>query len=668
MNSLVLGNEPVALFNGTDLTGWSGDQYQVTDGILIAQGKNLITEKQFSNYILEFDFLLPAGGNNGIAIHYPGTGRPSGTGMELQILDNTHPKYAKLKASQYHGSLYKIKAAKRGFLKPVGHWNHQKVSVNGPHIIVELNGTIILDANLEELAKKNPKHRGLKRRSGHICFCGHGSPVQFKNITIDEFPDPNKAKRSLSNINVAKDSRKSHANYNVLLIISDDLTANALGCYGNKVCQTPNIDDLATKGTRFNRAYCQATVCGPSRASMLFGYYPYATKATGNTSGRNEIGQDKDSWPQHFRKQGYHTARISKVFHMGVPTDIAPGKDGADDPASWDEAFNSPGPESKTPGTGETLQNNPGGLKQGAAGGNRFSVVEADGDDLVHSDGKTAQKAIELIQKYKTIDKPFFLAVGFVRPHVPLVAPRKYFEPYDTDAMVLPPKIQGDSDDIPKTPGNRRTSASLQLDIQQQKKLIRAYYASVSFIDAMTGKLLSALDESGQRDRTIIIFTSDHGYHLGEHDLWSKVSIHEESARVPLIVIVPGKQPAVCNSLVELLDLYPTISNLCGIRPSSKLQGKNIAAMLDDPTVKVRDAILCSGKGRLYRDERWALLDYGKTGELFDMKKDPQQYTNLFNNPKHTEILATLKQKLQSKLSQITLNKTTTRELERESR
>lgn len=124
----------------------------------------------------------------------------------------------------------------------------------------------------------------------------------------------------------------------------------------------------------------------------------------------------------------------------------------------------------------------------------------------------------------------------------------------------------------------------------------------------------------------------------------------------------------MCNSLVELLDLYPTISNLCGIRPSSKLQGKNIAAMLDDPTVKVRDAILCSGKGRLYRDERWALLDYGKTGELFDMKKDPQQYTNLFNEPKHKEILATLKQKLQTKLNQITLNKTTTDELERESR
>lgn len=451
----------------------------------------------------------------------------------------------------------------------------------------------------------------------------------------------------------AEEQRKP---YNVLFIISDDLTATALGCYGNKVCETPNIDRLATEGTRFSRAYCQATICGPSRASMLFGYYPYATKATGYTSGRKEVGSDKDSWPQYFRKNGYHSARISKVFHMGVPTDIAPGKDGADDPDSWDETFNSPGPESKAPGAGETLQNNPDGLKKGAAGGNRFSVVEAEGDDLVHSDGKTAQKAVQLIHHYKNLGKPFFLAVGFVRPHVPLVAPRKYFAPYAFDEMVLPPKVPGDWDDIPKTPGNRRTSHSLQMDISQQKKLIRAYYASVSYMDAMAGKLIKALEKSGQRDNTIVIFTSDHGYHLGEHDLWSKVSIHEESARVPLIICVPGKQPAVCDSLVELLDLYPTVSGLCGLKIPGNLQGRDISPLLDDPKVGVRDAILCSGKGRLYLEARWALLDYGKTGELYDMEKDPKQYINLFGKPEYAEIVAGLKQKLKAKLAEVSKN------------
>ena len=185
-SSLVFGKEPVSLFNGKDLTGWTGADYEVKDGVLICSGKVLSTEKQYSNYIFEFDFLLPKGGNNGIGIHYPGEGRPSGAGMELQILDNSHPKYAKLKESQYHGSLYKLQAAKRGFLKPVGQWNHQKITVDGPKVIVELNGTKILDADLTELATKNRKHKGVKRRGGYICFCGHGAPVQFRNITILE--------------------------------------------------------------------------------------------------------------------------------------------------------------------------------------------------------------------------------------------------------------------------------------------------------------------------------------------------------------------------------------------------------------------------------------------------------------------------------------------------
>ncbi len=444
--------------------------------------------------------------------------------------------------------------------------------------------------------------------------------------------------------------------FNVLFIISDDLTATALGCYGNQVCRTPNIDRLAAGGTRFTSAYCQATFCGPSRASFMFGYYPYATKATGYTSGRKEVGPDKDSWPQYFRRHGYHSARVSKVFHMGVPTDISPGRDGADDPASWDEAFNSPGPESKAAGTGETLENNPGGKNKKIAGGNRFVYVKAHGDDLVHSDGKTAKKAVELIGRFKTRDKPFFLAVGFVRPHVPLVAPRKYFEPYPFADMVLPPKIPGDFDDIPNTPGNRRTSAKLKLDLSQQKKLVASYYASVSYVDAMTGRVLRALEETGQRDNTIVIFTSDHGYHLGEHDLWSKVSIHEESALVPLIISAPGKRPAICHSFVELLDLYPTVSRICGLKIPGQLQGKDISPMFDDPTAKVRDAILCSGNGRLYRNEKWALLDYGKNGELYDMEKDPKQYTKLYNHAEYAPALADLKTKLSEKLRVISDN------------
>ena len=184
----VQGKEAVSLFNGKDLTGWKNAKYLVEDGVLICKGGNLVTEKQYTNYVFEMDFLLPSGGNNGLGIHYPGTGGPSSSGMELQILDNKHPKYAKLVDSQYHGSLYKLKAAKRGHLKPAGEWNHQKVTIDGPSVIVKLNGVVILDANLDEINKLKPKHKGAKRRSGHICFCGHGAPVKFKNITIKELP------------------------------------------------------------------------------------------------------------------------------------------------------------------------------------------------------------------------------------------------------------------------------------------------------------------------------------------------------------------------------------------------------------------------------------------------------------------------------------------------
>jgi hypothetical protein len=182
------GSKPVSLFNGKDLTGWRKANYVVEDAMIVCKGGNLVTEKQYSNYVFEFEFLLPSGANNGLGIHYPGSGDPAYTGMELQILDNSHKRYAKLKDYQYHGSLYTLQAAKRGHLKPIGEWNLQKVTVDGPLIKVELNGTEILNANLDEINKAKPKHKGAKRRVGHICFCGHGAPVKFKNITILELP------------------------------------------------------------------------------------------------------------------------------------------------------------------------------------------------------------------------------------------------------------------------------------------------------------------------------------------------------------------------------------------------------------------------------------------------------------------------------------------------
>lgn len=453
--------------------------------------------------------------------------------------------------------------------------------------------------------------------------------------------------------------RGAEEKMNVLFIISDDLTATALSCYGNQVCQTPNIDRLAAQGTRFTKAYCQGTYCGPSRASFMSGYYPHAIKMLGYGSPRPAIG-DRATWAQHFKNSGYYTARVSKIFHMGVPGGIEKGTDGADDPASWTERFNSQGPEWRAPGDGETLESNPDGKKPGPVGGNTFVVVEADGDDLVHSDGRTAVKAAELIKQKR--EKPFFLGVGFVRPHVPFVAPRKDYEaflPYDK--MALPEKIEGDWEDIPKAGINYKTSKNMKMDVRRQKKAVGGYYASVVYMDRMVGQVLDALTEAGLDDKTIVIFTSDHGYHLGEHDFWAKVSLHEESAAVPLIIRVPGKKPAVCHSLVELLDLYPSLSKMCGLEVPKRIQGKDFSQVFDDPTHEVREAAFSvNGKGFLLREHDWAYIQYGREGkggeELFDMKKDPKQYTNLVKDPQHAEIVSRFRKKMEAKLKEVQSN------------
>jgi iduronate 2-sulfatase len=461
---------------------------------------------------------------------------------------------------------------------------------------------------------------------------------------------------------------------NVLFLISDDLTLTALSCYGNAICKTPNIDRLAAQGTRFTRAYCQGTYCGPSRASFMSGYYPHATGVVGYASPRAEIG-DRATWSQHFKNAGYQTARISKIYHMGVPGDIEEGgtrdHNGADDAASWMERYNSPGPEWRAAGNAENLENNVDGKKP-PMGANTMVVVEADGDDQVHSDGKTSAKAVELIERYAREQKaarsgearPFFLAVGFVRPHVPFVAPKSYFEPFlPYDKLPLPPKLEGDWDDIPKAGINYKTSENMKLDIRRQKKALGGYYASVAYMDAQVGKVLGALRAAGLEENTIVIFTSDHGYHLGEHDFWEKVSLRDESSQVPLIIRVPGKKPAVSSSLVELLDLYPTTARLCGLEVPGRLQGKDISRVFDVPGHAVRDTAFCvapSREGFLLRDDRWAYLQYGEDAaqgiELFDVIKDPKQFTNLAAKPEFAPVVNRFKEQLAAKLRAVRQN------------
>jgi arylsulfatase A-like enzyme len=267
-------------------------------------------------------------------------------------------------------------------------------------------------------------------------------------------------------------------------------------------------------------------------------------------------------------------------------------------------------------------------------------------------------------------DEPFFIAVGFVRPHVPFVAPKKYFKDYPFEDIVMPEVIEGDWDDIPKRGINYVTSVNGQMYEEDEKKAVAAYYAAVAYMDAQVGKVLNTLEEEGLSDKTIVVFTSDHGFHLGEHKFWMKVSLHEESVKIPLVIKVPGRkyavgrrQSAVCSSFVELIDLYPTLAELAGLEYSEHLQGKSLVETLIEPKTQVRDMVFTvSQGGRTFglRTDQYAYIQYdedaGSGIELFDMVKDPKQYTNLAINPDYADLVTEFQNKLKDKLQEVRTN------------
>lgn len=449
---------------------------------------------------------------------------------------------------------------------------------------------------------------------------------------------------------------------NVLFIISDDLGSQSLRCYGNKQCQTPNIDALAKKGVRFTRTYTQYPVCGPSRAALMSGMYAQVIGVTSNGSSSRftkNLGS-RPSMSQHFLNHGYYTARVSKIYHMRVPGDITAGVDGPDHAASWTERFNCQAPEQWTQGKHEHLTNEklkPDPKRQihyGLGYGGAFYVVRGESDGAEQADHKAAAKAVKLLEQRAADKKPFFLAVGLVRPHVPLVAPASFFESYTAKHIDLPPQVEQDWDDIPKPAISKNSARSgLYSDLQKQK-VLEAYYASVTYMDAQVGKIIQAVDWLGLRENTIIVFTADHGYHLGEHEFWQKMSLHEESTRIPLIIDAPGKKVGETPALSQQIDIYPTLADLCELPIPKHIQGTSLVQAMDDPRHVVHQSVYCvRGKNdHLLRTDWWAFIRYGNGGvELYNMKADPHQFTNLVNNAGHKQILADLEAQLEAKLS-----------------
>ncbi|MDZ4290027.1 MAG: sulfatase [Prosthecobacter sp.] len=466
-------------------------------------------------------------------------------------------------------------------------------------------------------------------------------------------------RRLLSLLGVLALAASSHAaesRPNVLLLMSDDLAAT-LGSYGHPQAKTPNLDALAAEGVRFSRAYCQFPHCNPSRSSLLSGFRPNATRVTNNEDNLYQNLPGVMTLPHLFRQNGYATARCGKIFHLGVPT----GTESMDDPVAWD--FGTPFKDERPyPKTRESAIKVKTGKKQGLAWQETTGGAEA----LV--DGNFAKTAIDWLEHRDTA-KPFFLAVGFHRPHLPLVAPAEFFDLYPFDSITLPEAPPDDEADIPEPARNGAVPGyAMTATPEQRRAAIRAYLACVSYVDAQAGKVLEALKRLGLEKDTIVIFASDHGWHLGEHGLWHKRSLFEESAQVPFIVRAPGHagMGKTSGSLAELLDVYPTLCDLCGIKPLHALAGKSLRPILDDPNATLHEAAFTQARrgknagfwGRSVRTTRWRCTEWdeGRNGiELYDHDRDPLEYTNLANDPQHAETLAKLRAMLAERLPPIVM-------------
>tara|TARA_B110000977_G_scaffold154665_1_gene196576 strand:- start:3644 stop:5050 length:1407 start_codon:yes stop_codon:yes gene_type:complete len=442
----------------------------------------------------------------------------------------------------------------------------------------------------------------------------------------------------------AQDAEKT----NVIMVVIDDLRTE-LGCYGVDAMHSPSIDRFAQKGMLFNHAYAQYPVCNPSRSSFLSGLRPDEVGIISNTVPLRRVQPNLVTLPQLFRENGYFTAGIGKIFHLSV--DHADERALFVDPLSWDYFFDALDGTTKTgrQGAGRNLTNGkiPWATWKAAAG-----------EDADQPDGINNLEVLKVLEDNH--ERPFFIGYGIHKPHDPFIAPKKYFEFYPEGRTQLAEEPEGRSKRIKMAIPNDRIFA--EFTDQERREFKRAYQAGVSFADAQVGKLMDRLDQLELWDSTIVIIMGDHGYHLGEHDWWNKVTVFEDGARAPMLIWVPdalgmGKPT---DSLMEFIDLYPTLVDYAGLAPPHKLSGASLRPVLEDPNVSVKEAAYTQVTrgpkvmGRSVRTRRWRYTEWGegKHGvELYDHSKDSGEYYNLSANPEYAHVVSQMKQLLQGGLS-----------------
>lgn len=438
---------------------------------------------------------------------------------------------------------------------------------------------------------------------------------------------------------------------NVLFIASDDLN-HCLSCYGHPVVRTPNIDRIAKMGVHFDRSYCQFPLCSPSRSSLMTGMAPDTTKIYELQTHFRKILPDVVTLPQLFQKNGYYVARAGKIYHYGVPGQI--GTPGLDDPPSWQKTVNPNGVDHAKEEPLLTNYTPTRGL------GSAVCFHASSAKDNEHTDSLVADAIIDMMQQNR--NDPWFLGAGFYRPHVPWIAPAKYFDLYPMSKIQAPPFDESEMTQAPEWAYFTKP-ANWGMTVDQRRDAIRAYYACISFMDAQVGRLLDAMDKLGVTQNTTVVFWGDNGYALGEHGQWMKQTVFEKASRIPLLMGGAGvsARGKGCPRTVELLDIYPTLAEVCELKDTpTNLHGKSLAPLLrnaqaawDKPAISqvLRGGVRNGVMGYSLRTERYRYSTWENGGsgeELYDYQTDPREVKNVANDSSMADVKSNLRTQLLS--------------------